>query len=481
LPVLGRRTRIVVILMGVLLGLAAPVAVLNAPGLTSDEEPTGHRPADPTGLGITGALPSDPLPGNPVPGGPLPGNPVPGPVSGVAPGGGTGVVSNGVADGVPKGVPGGVLSASTDAEPPAIPIPPSLPDGPLGIPGVVLDAYQFAARSLAVSQPGCHLSWSVLAGIGKIESDHASDGRLDAGGDTLGPILGPRLDGSAGMAAIADTDHGVWDGDTVWDRAVGPMQFIPTSWRRWGVAAHGDGVANPNDIYDATLATGRYLCAGGADLSDPTQLHAAVFGYNHSATYVSIVLGWAQAYLSGVTPTPSAPGPVPPGVTGNGGRPIVATSNPPPAAALAAVTRPAPRAATTTTTTTPPPLATTTSPPPSPPLATTTSPPPSPPLATTTTPPATAPTPPAPPATTTTPLATTPTPTPPSPPTPPTTTPPATTPPPLPPPPAITTTAPVTTSNPMPPALPATTTTPPVMTSSPLSPALLSSDPPPPG
>lgn len=178
-----------------------------------------------------------------------------------------------------------------------------LPAGPLGIPGVMLEAYQRAERTMAAIEPACHLPWTMLAGIGQIESGHASGGRVDADGNTLGSILGPELDGSSDTAAIADTDHGTLDADQAWDRAVGPMQFIPSSWR-------GYGVGNPNNIYDSTLAAGRYLCAGGADLSDPVQQVVAIFRYNHSATYVANVLQWEQGYQTGVYPTPSAPGPV---------------------------------------------------------------------------------------------------------------------------------------------------------------------------
>ncbi|MGH3767877.1 MAG: Ig-like domain repeat protein [Pseudonocardiaceae bacterium] len=180
----------------------------------------------------------------------------------------------------------------------------SLPDGPLGIPGVMLDAYQRAERVMAQIEPGCHLSWATLAGIGKIESGHASGGRVDTAGNTLGPILGPQLDGSLDTVAISDTDRGTLDADAGWDRAVGPMQFIPASWRVYGTG-------NPNNIYDSTLAAGRYLCAGGADLSDPTQEAVAIYRYNHSVTYVSTVLRWTQGYLTGVVPTPSEAGPVP--------------------------------------------------------------------------------------------------------------------------------------------------------------------------
>jgi hypothetical protein len=355
----GRRTRLTVALIGALVSLGVPAAVLSAPVPTVDGHPVGSL-ADPAGLGITGALPGDSLSAD--------------------------TVLN-----TPTAMPDGVPPDAASVGLPGIPTPPNLPDGPLGIPGVVLDAYQFAQRTLAETRPGCHLSWSVLAGVGRIESDHASDGRVDAYGNTLGPILGPRLDGSPGMAAISDTDHGALDGDTLWDRAVGPMQFIPSSWRSWGVDGNGDGVANPNNIYDSTIATGLYLCAGGTNLSDPSQLQAAVFRYNHSASYVDIVLQWARAYLTGVIPTPSAPGPVPPGTNGNGGLPTVPEEAKPPVAPPAAAAQvasqvaalapaPTPTAPTSpvppSATTTPPPV--TTTPPPSPMTTPTVTPPPSP-------------------------------------------------------------------------------------------------------
>ncbi|MGH3695452.1 MAG: lytic transglycosylase domain-containing protein [Pseudonocardiaceae bacterium] len=289
--VFGRRTRVAAAVVGALLSLGVPVAVLGAPVLTADGS-LAAAPDDPAGLGITGTLPGDPL-----------------------------------AVEAPDTLPEQVFGDSVGAGLSGIPTPLNLPDGPLGIPGVALDAYQFAERTLAATRPGCHLSWSVLAGIGRIESGHASAGRVDAYGNTLGPILGPKLDGSPGIAAIPDTDHGTLDTDTVWDRAMGPMQFIPSTWRGYGADGNGDGVANPNNIYDSTVAAGLYLCAGSADLADPAQLPAAVFRYNHSASYVDIVLRWAQAYLRDVIPTPSAPGRVPAGTNGNGGVPVVPESS----------------------------------------------------------------------------------------------------------------------------------------------------------
>ncbi|WP_427891214.1 lytic transglycosylase domain-containing protein [Kribbella sp. GL6] len=187
------------------------------------------------------------------------------------------------------------------------PIPGAFGDAS-GIPGTVLAAYQKAARDLALSMPGCHLTWPLLAGIGKVESDHASGGKVDANGNTRGKILGPVLDGSPGMAAIADTDHGVYDGNTTWDRAVGPMQFVPGTWNTFGADGNGDGVKDPHNVFDAARAAGDYLCSGGANLSDPQGLVQAVLRYNHSMDYVSTVLRWMQSYSKDTVSVPDKPG-----------------------------------------------------------------------------------------------------------------------------------------------------------------------------
>jgi hypothetical protein len=319
-PMLHGRTRLAVALIGFMFSVGVPVVLLTAPAPTVNGQVVNPR-TDLAAIGVTGALPGDPLPADPQP------------------------------SATPTALPDWVLGDPASIGLPGIPTPPNLPDGPLGIPGVALDAYRFAERTLVTARPGCHLSWSLIAGIGRIESNHASDGRVDAFGNTLGPILGPQLDGSPGVAAIPDTDRGVLDQDTTWDRAVGPMQFIPSSWRAWGVDGNGDGVANPNNIYDSTIATGLYLCNGGVNLSDPAQQQAAVFRYNHSATYVEIVLQWAHAYLTGVVPVPSAPGPVPQGTNGNGGLPI-----PPDMSPLALAARVATQVAALVTTPTPTPV-----------------------------------------------------------------------------------------------------------------------------
>jgi membrane-bound lytic murein transglycosylase B len=187
-----------------------------------------------------------------------------------------------------------------------------------GIPSSVLPAYQRAAAALAVSQPGCGLTWPLLAGIGKVESSHASGGRVDATGLTRGRILGPVLDGGPGMASISDTDQGRYDGDTRWDRAVGPMQFIPGTWAAFGADGNGDGVKDPHNVYDAARAAGEYLCAGGADLHRPQGLVQAVLRYNHSMDYVSTVLRWMQLYSKSAVKIPDQTGVIPPPTSDKG-------------------------------------------------------------------------------------------------------------------------------------------------------------------
>jgi hypothetical protein len=122
------------------------------------------------------------------------------------------------------------------------------------------------------------------------------------------PIVGPPLDGR-GVARIADSDGGRWDGDAVWDRAVGPMQFIPSTWRRLGRDGNDDGVADPNNLFDSAVSAAAYLCLSvDGSLSDPSVLRQAIYNYNHSWPYVDAILGWARLYAGGVTVGAGAPG-----------------------------------------------------------------------------------------------------------------------------------------------------------------------------
>jgi membrane-bound lytic murein transglycosylase B len=229
--------------------------------------------------------------------------------------------------------------------------------GGRAIPALALRAYREAAAWAAGYAPGCRLGWTVLAGIGRIESNHGLFGgaatRFSAAGAVSPRITGPPLDGR-GVAAIPDSDDGRWDGDTVWDRAVGPMQFIPTTWRSLGRDGNGDRVADPNNLFDAAVSAAGYLCLNGGDLSETARLRQAVYTYNHSWSYVDAVLGWARAYAGGVTAGPAVPaGPPGPATT------AAPTTGPPAADPTTTTTR---RATTTSppTTTTRRPTTTTT-------------------------------------------------------------------------------------------------------------------------
>jgi membrane-bound lytic murein transglycosylase B len=143
----------------------------------------------------------------------------------------------------------------------------------------------------------------LLASIGEVESASLRGRKLDAAHDAVPAVRGPALSGG-NHARIGDSDGGRLDGDTVWDRAVGPMQFIPATWRIWGADGNGDGVKDPQNIEDAARAAAQYLCAGGRDLSRADDLRAAVLSYNHSQRYLTTVLGLVEAVTSGAVAGP---------------------------------------------------------------------------------------------------------------------------------------------------------------------------------
>ncbi len=211
-----------------------------------------------------------------------------------------------IAPGVPAGAAKSVLATSAAQ----------------GIPATALSAYQRATDVINAADPTCRISWQLVAAIGRVESDHGRYGGNTLGEDGLSTpgIYGIPLDGSNGTARIDDTDGGQYDDDLVYDRAVGPMQFIPSTWSVVGVDGDGDGVRNPQDIDDAALASAVYLCSGDEDLSTVAGQRAAVYRYNHSQDYVDLVLSIMNSYLDGdfssvpnttaaptvFTPTPSA-------------------------------------------------------------------------------------------------------------------------------------------------------------------------------
>ena len=171
----------------------------------------------------------------------------------------------------------------------------------MGIPSAALAAYQRAETVINTADKSCNIPWQLIAAIGRVESDHGRFGgnSLNAKGLATPGIFGVALDGSNGTTRIADSDAGLYDSDSKFDRAVGPMQFIPSTWRVVGVDADGDGERNPQDIDDAALATAVYLCSGDDDLSTDAGQRASVFRYNHSQSYVDLVLSIMKAYMSG--------------------------------------------------------------------------------------------------------------------------------------------------------------------------------------
>ncbi|MGE5131663.1 MAG: lytic murein transglycosylase [Gemmatimonadota bacterium] len=123
-----------------------------------------------------------------------------------------------------------------------------------GRPATYLDLFKVSAARYC---PG--MSWTVLAAIGQIES-----------GD--GANMGPSTAG-----------------------ALGPMQFMPSTWAMWGITAFGEaGPPNVMDPYDAVPSAARYLCASGA--ATPAGLYSAIFAYNHADWYVREVLALARQY-----------------------------------------------------------------------------------------------------------------------------------------------------------------------------------------
>lgn len=201
-----------------------------------------------------------------------------------------------------------VAAGALSAQPAAVVYAP----GTLGIPKTTLAAYRNAEHQMSVAAPACGVSWNLLAGIGRIESGHANGGATDVNGTVLQPIYGPSLDGSLpGNEVIVASSA---PGRVVYARAMGPMQFLPGTWSRYAADGDGDGRADPQNVYDATLAAARYLCSGGLNLREQSQVLTAILRYNNSMAYAENVMGWAAAYATGVAPVdlPPITGPAPP-------------------------------------------------------------------------------------------------------------------------------------------------------------------------
>lgn len=151
-------------------------------------------------------------------------------------------------------------------------------------------------RAAAGAPDGCHMRPELLAAIGQVESGNLGGRGIDKAHRATPGVYGPPLTGGQ-FADIPDTDGGRLDGATRFDRAVGPMQFIPSTWATSGVDGDGDGTAEPQNVYDAAASAAGYLCTGGRDMGEAASRRAAILAYNQSDEYVRTVIGW-QAYFT---------------------------------------------------------------------------------------------------------------------------------------------------------------------------------------
>lgn len=198
-----------------------------------------------------------------------------------------------------------VRSGSPDTE-----VTASLPDdawvefaaSATGVSARAVRAYAGAALFMAKDNPECAIPWTLLAGVGRVESFHGqiNGSEVRADGLVTPQVIGIALDGN-GVAAIRDSDGGALDGDVVWDRAVGPMQFIPQTWEQFGVDATGSGSADPHHIDDAALTAARYLCdRAGGPVVEEDRWRQAILAYNNSVQYVRDVTTFANRYALAV-------------------------------------------------------------------------------------------------------------------------------------------------------------------------------------
>lgn len=175
----------------------------------------------------------------------------------------------------------------------------------IGFQLVALDAYVKATIKLAEERPGCHLRWQIIAGFARVESAHGTYlGRhVKADGHVSEDVIGIALDGNNNTAVIRDSDAGAIDGDRVYDRAVGPLAFIPAAWRQYGRDGNGDDIADPQNIYDGALATANLICSHGLSLDNEDGLRRVAFSYNRSTVYVDMVVGFVERYDKFAIPT----------------------------------------------------------------------------------------------------------------------------------------------------------------------------------
>jgi len=168
---------------------------------------------------------------------------------------------------------------------------------------VTVDAYVRAAATMNDQPAECAIDWASIGGVSRVESHHGTYlGRsVLASGDLDSPLLGLLL-GGAGVATVRDTDGGALDGNSEFDRALGPMQFLPRTWRVFEVDGDGDGDTDPQNMYDATATAAAYLCNLG-QTKRTADFGQRLLGYNNSSAYVTKVMSSASELRSFDLPT----------------------------------------------------------------------------------------------------------------------------------------------------------------------------------
>ncbi len=272
----GRLTLPGVFLLALVAATAAAGALLVPAAIRAPRPVAVDASAAPSGVappGVPSGLPTSPLPTGPLPTLPLPTGGLPG----------NGLPTGSAIGGRPSDALAG-WAQQVGAK--------------VGVPAVAMQAYGYAELVLTQTNRSCALSWTTLAAIGQVESGHgsANGARLGQDGKAIPKIIGLPLDGNGGRMRIIDTDRGALDGDATLDRAIGPMQFIPTTWQEIGADADNDGIKDPHDLDDAALAAGNYLCKGGRNLSIAGDWWNAILSYNDVRRYAQDVYDTANRY-----------------------------------------------------------------------------------------------------------------------------------------------------------------------------------------